>query len=414
MEITDRRADRTPEGVRVSARFAWEDSDRPVEWVAFDVEAPAAEFADPAPEAFVLVGALAAIHRGERRVRTEGTLCPRFRDGLRTALRTLETWYTPRLSEPVIEASGGFVVHTPSPARAGLFLSGGVDSLSALRTNRTSFGTGHPCSYRDALFVVGFGTLGGNEAAPRFDDLRARQRSSAEAISRIAGLELLVVRSSVESLGEDEEFFLRASHSAHLAAIAHLFGRRLTSVAIAASYDPTQLVPWGTHPMLDPNYGSSAVEIRHEGFGLMRRERVANVAGWKEALPHLIVCSQGPLASGRKNCGRCEKCLRTMLALMLADALGHPAPFPGNFDAKQLASIRIGPAVVPFWSEFLDLLRRRGRNDLVAVIEPRLADARRSVRWFDDRGWKGRLRRVDRRLFGGRLLDVWRRRRHSG
>jgi hypothetical protein len=313
-----------------------------------------------------------------------------------------------------MEATGGFAASFPVPARAGLFLSGGVDSVAALRANRLDFPLDHPLSYRDALFVVDYGVRVGKEDEPRYEELRARQRKSAEAIARISGLVLLVVRSRVDVLGEDTEFFIGASHSAHLAAVAHLFGRRLTSVSIAASYDPSFLGAWGTHPMLDPNYGSSAVEIRHEEFGLTRRERVASVAGWKEALPHLIVCVQGPLDSGRKNCGRCEKCLRTMLALMLADALRDPAPFPHDIDPTRLAAIRIGPAVAPFWNELLDLLLRRGRGDLVDIIEPRLTDARRIEQWFDDRGWKGRLRRVDRRLFGGRLLDARRRFRPSG
>src|SRR5213075_3474574 len=110
MLVTDLRADRIPLGTRISGRFACEDSPRPAETLAFEVEGAAAEFADPAPESFALLAALAAFHHGERRVRVEGRLCPRFREGVRTALRTLRTWYPRRDRgyEPELEAEQGF------------------------------------------------------------------------------------------------------------------------------------------------------------------------------------------------------------------------------------------------------------------------------------------------------------------
>jgi len=406
MQITGMIAEKLPGGLRISARYTREESGA-IEDVAFEIEGDAADDAAPAPEAFALLGALAAFHTGEKRVRVEAALCPRFRDGVRNALRTLGLWYGK--PEPVLEAAGGFAARFPAPGRAALFLSGGVDSVSILAANRRDFASDHPASYRDALFAVGYGVRDGNSAEPPFAELRARQRTSSEAIAAIGGLAFTAVKSRVEALGEDDEFFLRASHSAHLAAVAHLFSRRLTSVSIAASYDASFLGPWGTHPMLDPNYGSSAVEIRHEGFGLTRGERVALAAGWREALPFVTVCVQSPLGDGRRNCGRCEKCLRTMLDLDLAGALSPPAPFPHVIDANRLGAVRIYPEVAHFWEPFPRRLREHGRPKLAAIVERLLRDARSRRRWFEERGWKGALRRLDRRFLGGRLLYLRRR-----
>ena len=58
-------------------------------------------------------------------------------------------------------------------------------------------------------------------------------------------------------------------------------------------------------------------------------------------------------------------------------------------------------------------LRGRGRDDLAAAIESKLDESRRLQRWHADAGWKGRLRRLDRRLLGGRLLAARRRLRRS-
>jgi hypothetical protein len=413
MQVTHLRADRIPQGSRISARYAWEDCARPSEEVVFEIEDPASEWADPAPEAFALIGSLAALHHGEKRVRVEGTLCPRFRDGVRTALRTVASWYPGRFPgpEPELEASGGFVATMPAPSRAGLFLSGGADSLFTLQRNRANFAREHSASYRDAIFVVGFGTRDGNAASERHADVRRRQRRSVEAIARLAEMDLLVTRCNVEALGEENDFFLAASNGAHLAAVALLFPRRLTSVSIAASCDVLDPVPWGSHPLLDGNYSTSAIEVRHEGFDLTREERIAALASWKDSLPHLMVCAQGPLEEGQKNCGRCEKCLRTMVALMLAGSLAPPAPFPLEIDPHLIEEIRVRAGAITFWRNFSEMLRGQGRNDLAASVEHLCAYLRGLDDWFGDRGWKGRLRRVDRRLFGGWFLKV---RRHHG
>jgi len=409
MRIDDLRAEDIPDGVRLSARCAWEDGARPAETVAFEIAGDAAAWAEPAPEAFALLGALAARHHGERRVRVAGALCPRFRDGLRAAMRTLGAWYPRRFlrAEPEIEATRGFAARYPPPVRSGLFLSGGSDSLFALHRNRTDFATSGPAAFRDALFVVGFGTRDGNADAPRSIDVRARQRASVEAIARLAGLGLTVVRSRVEILGEDNEWFLRASGGAHLVAVALLFPRRFSAVAVAASCDAIEPVFWGSHPLLDCAYSPSATEILHEGFDLNREERIAAIARWTEALPHLTVCVQGPLPDGAKNCGRCEKCIRTMLALWIAGRLRPPAPFPHDVDPEIVASLSVRPTAGHFWKPLIAPLRAGGREDLAAAVEHLESRRSRLADWLEDRGWRGRLRAAERRLLGGRLFRVW-------
>jgi hypothetical protein len=224
-------------------------------------------------------------------------------------------------------------------------------------------------------------------------------------VARVAGLSLIGVSGSVEILAEDDSFFFEASHSAHLVAPAHLFPRRLSAVSVAATYDARNLVPWGSHPLLDPSYSSSAIEILHQNFGRTRLERTACVARARDILPWLIVCAEGPLEPGRNNCGRCEKCLRTMLALLLADSLEEEGPFgAGDVPPRLLEGIRVPAMDIPFWVALIEPLRRRGRIDLAARAEALVADARRRRDWFEDRGWKGRLRVLDRRVFAGRLL----------
>jgi hypothetical protein len=247
-------------------------------------------------------------------------------------------------------------------------------------------------------------------SSPRVVDLLSRQRRAIGEIARRTGLRVISASLLVGELGEDSSFSGACSHSSHLAAAGHLFSPLLSSVSIAAGYDATDLTPWGSHPLLDPNYSSSALEVRHEEFGLTREERVASVAGWNELFPFLLVCSEGPLEPGVTNCGRCEKCVRTMIALLLVDRLGKAGPFrAGDVDPGLLEGLALEPLVLTFWEEFPAALRRRGRDDLARAVERLLSDGRKRADWFRDRGWAGALRRFDRRFLGGRLLQASRR-----
>lgn len=416
MRISNFRHEVRRDTVRVSAAVQWEDSDLPAEDLCFEAEGVAPGEFVPSPEAFAIRGALAALHQNEKRVLVEGALCPRLRDGLRAALRTLRAWYSPNLGVPLIEATGGLRALYPPRPQAAVFLSCGFDSLFLLQSNRSSFPLDHPASYRVALFVPNFGALPEAFSSPRAVDFLARQRRSLERIAPLAGVRLMSVSDHSGRLGEDDHYFTVSSHGAHLAALAHLFPA-LSSASIAVSHDCTQLAPLGSHLLLDPNYSSSSLEIRHEGIAFTRLERVASVARWKEMLPHAVVCSKGPFASGRTNCGRCEKCLRTMIELLLSDSLSAEGPFSAtDVDPSFVDRATMRAGSIFHWEPLPRLLRERGRKDLAAPAERLIARTRERGAWFRDRGWKGALRRLDGRFLGGRLLEASRRLRgqHRG
>jgi hypothetical protein len=198
-----------------------------------------------------------------------------------------------------------------------------------------------------------------------------------------------------------------------LASSAHAFVASVGSVSIAASRDAGFLGAWGTHPLLDPNYGSSGLEVRHEEFGPTRLEKVAAIADWPVARRHLLVCFEGPLPDGQLNCGNCEKCLRTMTALLAVGAFGEFDVFGGEkVTPEKIAAMPFGFHVEFFewlWSPMVEPLRRRGLPAVADAIGRRIRQARKIVAWVEERDWKAGLRRLDRRCFGGRLLSLRRR-----
>jgi hypothetical protein len=106
-------------------------------------------------------------------------------------------------------------------------------------------------------------------------------------------------------------------------------------VYIAASTTYDDLFPWGSHPLLDPLWSSEALEVIHDGCAVSRVDKVRGLAGCDVALDSLQVCSAQDRVT--YNCCRCEKCLRTMVALEIAGVLSRCRTFPERLSLLRVA-----------------------------------------------------------------------------
>ncbi|HTY90799.1 MAG TPA: hypothetical protein VMC84_06440 [Methanocella sp.] len=77
---------------------------------------------------------------------------------------------------------------------------------------------------------------------------------------------------------------------------------------------------WGSHPRIDDNVAWADVRAVHDGVELSRQEKIANfIKPYIEKTgnyPTIIVCNE-PFRGDVYNCGRCEKCSRTIVGLSL-------------------------------------------------------------------------------------------------
>jgi hypothetical protein len=409
MRIAEIRRESSAGRERVVADVAWEDSDRPSRRIFFEVPAEFGGDLSTESESFAIGCAIPAMSHGERRLKIEGTLCPRVRDGLFAISSLLRSWYGPGVSAPTIEPSGGF--HPKSAAerpRSALFLSGGIDSLYSLVSNRVDFPPDHPAFFRDALLVRGFSFF-----PP--DTLQAEDawRRASAAVDSLAAAQSVVPIRIVTNLREFEpDFMLFASRyfGVMLAAAAHALARRVTTVAIAADLDIAHVFPWGSHPLLYPLAGSSAVEVVESGGERTRLEKVRFLARRPEVFAGVTVCAEGPLPGGVLNCGRCEKCVRTLLAMMIA---GIPESARGAFAVRSVRADAIErlqacatPSIPYFWTEIVGGLEETGRGELAAAGRRLLERCRRTAEWHAESGWRGSARRMDRRYLRGALLGA--------
>lgn len=81
------------------------------------------------------------------------------------------------------------------------------------------------------------------------------------------------------------------------------------------------VIPWGGNPITYAMLSSPDFTVVYDGADSARTEKVEYLSSWAEGIANLRVCWAGP-QTGR-NCGYCEKCLRTKLNFM---AVGKPLP----------------------------------------------------------------------------------------
>ncbi len=95
-----------------------------------------------------------------------------------------------------------------------------------------------------------------------------------------------------------------------------------------------------------------------------------------------------------------------MIELLVIGRLGEARHFPRHVvEPAMIAPLHLNEYVIEdYWKELVPPLAAIGRSDLVEAIRAKMEQAGRQRLWASDAGWKGRLRRFDRRFLGGRLM----------
>ncbi len=376
MKIIDFNLTRESEFIIAQARVIFEDCGRPEQSVYIKTPLSFADGFGVNPDAFLVGCLLPALHLGEKRIFMDQPVCPFLKEGLGVAMKLLSHWtkarpnggYTPLR----IEAKSRENLNSLIPVRTGMVMSGGMDSLAALRLNRLHYPKDHPGYVQDSFFLHGFDIGGVVERGMKYH-VFDRAMEAILKITRDAGSQLIAVYTNLRHLCDNRELWLDSFFGAVLAAMAHTFSTRINLMFIASSYDIPNLHPCGSHPLLDPEYSSYGVRLRHRDYEMSRLEKIKIVSGWDVAFQNFRVCLAN--VPDRLNCGKCEKCVRTMTELTALGVLHKTQAFvedevtPEDIEQFDI-TIRVRP---PFYRPMVPLLRDQGRDDLADTIE-RLLD----------------------------------------
>jgi hypothetical protein len=157
-----------------------------------------------------------------------------------------------------------------------------------------------------------------------------------------------------------------------LAAVGHAATLGPAFLFIGGTHHVTNPFPMGTHFAVDGHFSSQRVTIMHEGSRYFRIDKVRDLASWPAALAALRVCHE---AQGiQANCGRCEKCLRTRLELLVA-GVEETAAFGPSLTPIELWDEAVTDIVPPRAVQYEDLLvplKARGLDALCRLLEEKI------------------------------------------
>lgn len=282
-------------------------------------------------------------------------------------------------------------VERPSGSRTAAFFTGGVDSFDTLLFEGGRL---------DALvYVHGFDV--------RLSDvgLRDRVSKSLARVAKAAGKELVEVETNLREFLDGLGLSWIWAHGSGLAAVAHLLSEEFGRFLISSTQSLEAPDPWGSHPETDPLWSSSRMRIEHVGAVRAREQKVEAIAGMELARRHLRVCYEN--RNGAYNCGRCEKCVRTMVALEVVGVLDRFGTMPGPLRLLRLVRLEL-PDEDALW--LLDQNRKFARRKMarwslrVALGVCRrqwlsrgwiLAGRRWYARWMSQAAGRGRITGLD-------------------
>lgn len=190
--------------------------------------------------------------------------------------------------------------------------SGGVDSCFTVWRHHKKASGRSKSHVNSGLMIHGFDILLNEKEA----FTRAAKKSAK--MLRSLGLTLIPVATNFRELDQD----WIDSHGAGLASCLMLFQGAYVSGLIASSSPYNALsLPWGSNPLTDWMFSSDSFKIIHDGASFIRREKIREITKWPEAMKFLRVCWEGE--NYERNCGRCEKCVRTILSFRV---MGYGLP----------------------------------------------------------------------------------------
>jgi hypothetical protein len=257
----------------------------------------------------------------------------------------------------------------PAPVSDGtaLFYAGGVDSTYSLLSHEREIMT--------LISAVGF-----DFNLPRNVAEQVRQKNMRFA--QKMGKQFIHVETNISrfvfNLGISRTFVFGAA----LACMGVLTGQK--RCLVASSHSAANLKPEGSHPVLDHLFSNGITEFVHDAT-VSRLRKTLTIAQNPEFLANLHVCWD----QAGENCGRCSKCVRTMMALKLAGVQG---PFHGELSVKLLKEM----AAVTDYEYVVELVvgaHQAGDSEAVRAMK-------KGLRHHDFRDAVGSL---DRAFFGGRV-----------
>lgn len=237
-------------------------------------------------------------------------------------IKSVMTGWYPTFSFPTDIHVEEIVSNKFSNERYGLLFSGGVDSHTSYIRNK---------SKKPILIMVW-----GADIPLVEEEFWRKITSKYEKFAKDEKLDITFIKTNMRQFINESslvrEFGCYLPDSSWWGGVSHgmqLLGlcapitqvKHIGTLLIAASCSPEHLrrqLPWGSHPLIDNEVSWANVKVMHDAWKLSRQEKIRyvlrNYINDYGRYPVLRVCYS---QFRDLNCGKCEKCLRTITGLVL-------------------------------------------------------------------------------------------------
>jgi hypothetical protein len=389
-------------GSRISGTICWEVAARESfeAYIQLAEQSEEIEGSHRPSHPFLVAALLPAMRHGEDRVRVErSSVDPFLLEQLRSVVALAHTWWGDGTHyQPLdIEAEVADYTQPKSDRVAASFLTGGVDSLATLRSNRLNIPRSHPQSIDKNILMYGVDIGLGGRSSEEKDTSKQKFQEVKRALAPItksAGTALIPVYTNIRNLDDDNDFYTRKWHGSLLAAVAHALSNTIHTAYIGSTFDYANSTTWGSTPLMDPLFSGSSLRVEHDGARLSRLEKVRLLSSWPEAIDNVRVCFVN--RPGELNCGRCEKCIRTKLELAAVGKLDESGAFSASEISPKLVTEELqilSPFAAVCYEEAIEPLRKRGRRRVADALETKLRNYCARRRRVEERDWRGVIKR---------------------
>jgi len=380
------------------------------------------------PDAFLAAALILAMRAGEP-LSLAGPASPMLLQAVPRIQEIFTKWY-PEFKPIKVHAEEQAIRETGGSG-TGLFFSGGVDSFHTLLRHYDEIDT--------LIYVHGFDIPLANT------ELRAKVSEELRAVAQRMGKDCLEVETNLREISDRRTHWGFHYVGSALASVSLLLANRFKKIFIASSLSYEHLDPWGTHVLLDPLWSTEYLTFEHDGCEADRNEKVAAIAESDVAMQSLRVCYEN--RENEYNCGRCEKCLRTMISLHCVGALERCKTLPSALDPELVAHMDIEHELVfhlvcdnlaeleanEAGSPLTEALRKAAQTYRHRCLARQLKESRESFflsedwrgfllthknrifrsfwesdpDWFFKEAWKEKVKEWDKDLFRGLLRRVY-------
>lgn len=361
-DISLDQSPRDPSMIRLSASVTYRDK-YPVEHYWFDTSRVLADSVSESGHIWTLALLPLAILLREELV-VEAAIDSIFYTNIQRLMAIWGGWY-PYVKPVALHTD---VIDKPQDTigRVGAFYSGGVDSMYTVIQDDDH-------TINDLITVWGLDIDIADERG--FSKLSYQANQLASKLNK----NLVIVSTNLRTTRWHSVDWTNMGFGLSLGACGLLL-ERLYERLLISSTGVVNIGPHGSHPQTDPLYSTGSLQFEHFGTGISRWEKLKAIAHREVTRRYLRVCWKSPIA---ENCGACEKCIRTMVALDLLGALEKSQVFnTESYSPRQIETIYLSENAAKMFTELKEEAAQLGRADIVSSIDQSLRRSSVMKRWL--------------------------------